>query len=263
MRESWDRRIHRAEQLAAADNPAASLLHFYAGLLRWQRTLADSLADRRTVASAGSLPRDLIAIRAHATTLLRTVSDTGPDPLVLEARRLLAGPEHALDDLLLEYWRDPSDRQFFAKATLQPYAQWLRETGVEPVRTERARTDNRCPFCGGAPQLSVLQAPPENPIEGGGRSLLCSMCLSAWPFRRVLCPHCAEDDERQLGYFQSPAFDHIRLDVCETCHHYLKTIDLTRCGLAVPIVDEVAAATFDLWAREHGYEKIELNLVGL
>jgi formate dehydrogenase maturation protein FdhE len=43
----------------------------------------------------------------------------------------------------------------------------------------------------------------------------------------------------------------------------LKTIDLGRLGLAVPLVDEVAGATLDVWARSHGYEKIELNLVGL
>jgi formate dehydrogenase maturation protein FdhE len=29
------------------------------------------------------------------------------------------------------------------------------------------------------------------------------------------------------------------------------------------VVDEVAAAALDVWAREHGYAKIELNLVGL
>jgi formate dehydrogenase maturation protein FdhE len=31
----------------------------------------------------------------------------------------------------------------------------------------------------------------------------------------------------------------------------------------VPIVDEVASAPLDVWAIEHGYTKIELNLVGL
>ena len=45
--------------------------------------------------------------------------------------------------------------------------------------------------------------------------------------------------------------------------HYLKTVDLTRQGNAVPLVDEVAGAPLDLWAREHGYHKIELNLIGL
>jgi formate dehydrogenase maturation protein FdhE len=40
-------------------------------------------------------------------------------------------------------------------------------------------------------------------------------------------------------------------------------VDLTRLGFAIPLVDEVAAAALDVWANEHGYAKIELNLVGL
>ena len=57
--------------------------------------------------------------------------------------------------------------------------------------------------------------------------------------------------------------DMLRVDACDTCRRYLKTIDLTRLGIAVPVVDEVAGAPLDLWALERGYEKIELNLVGL
>jgi len=53
------------------------------------------------------------------------------------------------------------------------------------------------------------------------------------------------------------------VDACDTCKRYLKTVDLTRLGLAVPLVDEVAGAPLDVWARERGYEKLELNLVGL
>jgi len=34
-------------------------------------------------------------------------------------------------------------------------------------------------------------------------------------------------------------------------------------GVAVPLVDEVAGAPLDVWASDHGYVKIELNLVGL
>jgi formate dehydrogenase maturation protein FdhE len=40
-------------------------------------------------------------------------------------------------------------------------------------------------------------------------------------------------------------------------------VDLTRLGHAQPLVDEVAAAPLDLWAVEHGYTKIALNLIGL
>jgi formate dehydrogenase maturation protein FdhE len=55
----------------------------------------------------------------------------------------------------------------------------------------------------------------------------------------------------------------VRIEACDTCKHYLKGVDLTRLGFAVPIVDEIDAASLDLWAREHGYKKIELNLVGI
>ena len=84
-----------------------------------------------------------------------------------------------------------------------------------------------------------------------------------WPFCRVLCASCGEEDEHKLGYFIRRSTRHLRVDACDTCHRYLKTVDLTRLGVAVPLVDEVAGAPLDLWAREQGYEKIELNLVGL
>ena len=56
---------------------------------------------------------------------------------------------------------------------------------------------------------------------------------------------------------------HVRVEACDTCKRYLKSVDLTTNGLAVPVVDEIAAAPLDLWAAEHGYQKIELNLLGL
>jgi formate dehydrogenase accessory protein FdhE len=127
-----------------------------------------------------------------------------------------------------------------------------------------AKGPNRCPRCGGAPQLSILETAGSASAEGSSsRLLMCATCLTHWSFRRVLCPHCGEEDERRLGYFQSAAFEHLRVDACESCHRYLKSIDLGKLGLAVPLVDEVAGAPLDLWARERGYEKIELNLVGL
>jgi formate dehydrogenase maturation protein FdhE len=78
-----------------------------------------------------------------------------------------------------------------------------------------------------------------------------------------MCPSCGSEDERTLGYYLSPTWPHVRVETCDQCGRYLKGIDLGRSGLAVPLVDEVAAASLDLWASEHGYEKIELNLVGL
>jgi FdhE protein len=34
-------------------------------------------------------------------------------------------------------------------------------------------------------------------------------------------------------------------------------------GLAVPEVDEIAAVSLNLWAEDHGYAKLQLNLLGM
>jgi FdhE protein len=40
-------------------------------------------------------------------------------------------------------------------------------------------------------------------------------------------------------------------------------VDLTKDGFAVPEVDEIATVSLNLWAEEHGYMKIETNLLGM
>lgn len=263
MRETWRRRVQRAEELSAVDSASNSLIAFYAALLRVQEDLYEHLSTLSNWQPTGTLDCDLPAFRARLPPILRAVANAAPETLALEARELLGAEAGRLDQMLLSFWQAPSDRQFFAKAIVQPYAQWLAEHDVTPVGRGLSRADNRCPFCGGTPQLSMLRGVSDSPLEGGGRALQCATCLSAWPFRRVLCPHCGEEDERKLGYFHSPTFDHLRVETCETCKHYLTGVDLTRLGVAVPIVDEVTNATLDVWAGEQGFVKIELNLVGL
>jgi len=263
MRETWRRRVQRAEALSVPGSPSQELVAFYAELLRGQRDVYEHLSGLRDWRPSGSFERDLPAFKSQLPAVLAAVAHAAPESLANEARQLLATRGRGLDESLLAFWQAPSDLDFFAKAIVQPYADRLAATGVAPVGRDIPRADNRCPFCGGRPQLSVLSSGGDSTLEGGGRALQCATCLTTWPFRRVLCAHCGEEDERKLGYFQSPAFDHVRVEACDTCAHYLKRIDLTRLGVAVPLVDEVASAPLDAWAIEHGYVKIELNLIGL
>ena len=114
----------------------------------------------------------------------------------------------------------------------------------------------------GQAQVSCLLM-NESSSDGGGRDLICSTCLTVWPFRRVVCANCREERPAKLAYFQASQYDYVRLEACDSCGYYIKGVDLTRFGFADPVVDEVAAAPLDLWARDQGYQKIELNLVGL
>ena len=260
MTDSWTRRIRRADELASSEEDSAALLRFYTKLLRVQKEIHDDLGSAANPPVSGSLEPDLPALRPHVSKLLQLAASSGPDRLAGESRHFLHASEATVDVMLRRYWRAPSDREFFPKALLQPYASLLADRGARPADRGLPQAPNRCPFCAGGPQLSVLHG---RDGQSEGRSLLCSLCLGMWPFRRVVCAGCGEENEPRLGYFHSPSYDHVRIEGCDTCRTYLKGIDLSRLGIAEPLVDEVAAAALDVWARERGYIKIELNLVGL
>jgi len=259
--ESWDTRVKRAEELAHESGPTKEILTFYAKLLQSQKEVDEFLRSRRGWLPSGSLVEDLPVVRECSSIVLRTVEGNGPPPLADEARSLLSAAG-SVDELLLAYWQSPSDTQFFAKAILQPYMRWLAESGGHPFDRGFEGIEWRCPFCSGLPQVSFLKI-KEATSESGNRDLVCATCTVNWSFRRVACAYCGEERPTKLGYFHTPEYDHIRIEACDTCKHYIKGVDLTRLGFAIPLVDEVAAAALDIWAHEHGYRKIELNLVGL
>jgi FdhE protein len=89
------------------------------------------------------------------------------------------------------------------------------------------------------------------------------MCATEWAYGRILCPACGNENVEQLAVYSSPQFDHVRVEGCDACRHYIKTVDLTRNGLAIPVVDELATIPLNLWAQERGYVKLQANLLGI
>ena len=129
---------------------------------------------------------------------------------------------------------------------LQPHLEWLAATVMQAIEGELdAWEQGCCPACGGWPDLAVLLGEPAT------RSLVCGRCGSAWPFRRVGCPFCG-DLERQVYY---PSDDgKARLDACESCRRYLKTLEgryLT--GGLDPHVTRLATIAMDVAALKAGY----------
>jgi len=145
---------------------------------------------------------------------------------------------------------------FCAQAFLQPYAELLADQADMPTLAVRRPT---CPFCGSPPLVGVLRQEG----DGAKRSLVCSFCRTEWDYLRIACPACEESREEKLRVYTTSAFDCVRVDACETCRAYIKTIDLTQNGLAVPEVDELATTPLSLWAGEQGYKKVTGNIIGL
>jgi formate dehydrogenase maturation protein FdhE len=199
----WERRIRRAEQLAADHGPAASLLTFYARVLRQQRALYDALP--RTGGLSGSLARDAEQVGGTALPLVRDVEAHGPPPLADEARALIAGGVSQITERLIAYSSEPSDRDFFAKAILQAYGECLANAAIVRVDRRGIPADNRCPVCSGAPQLSFLEPTTAIAGDGGGRSLLCAG--SRAPPRRCVrdVPSLREDGRPHEAGFRGAA----------------------------------------------------------
>jgi formate dehydrogenase accessory protein FdhE len=157
---------------------------------------------------------------------------------------------------------------FALEAVLQPIAERLaaarqdelvRGVRLQPDRGSGGATHPRCPVCGGAPVVGVLRE------EGHGarRRLVCGLCLTEWDYLRVVCVKCGEQRFEALPVFSAEQCPHARVDACDTCRSYLKTIDATRDGRAIPVVDDLATLALDLWAREQGYARVRTNLVGI
>ncbi|HYL34921.1 MAG TPA: formate dehydrogenase accessory protein FdhE [Bryobacteraceae bacterium] len=253
MTHSLDDRIARASQLALRSPAAAGLLEFYIELARFQKPVLESLRrDGET---------DVRSLARYLPALIQLVQRKGTEQLASFGVEHLLEPA-AQQNLLVSSWEgrandlaaNPAGR-FFARVVLQPYAEYLASRG--DVRPDGA--GSACPFCNSRPLAGVLRGEG----EGAKRSLLCSLCSTEWPFRRVLCPNCGEGNQNKLPIYTAQQFAWMRVDACDTCQTYLKSVDLTKDGHAVPVVDEIATVALNIWAEEHGYSKLEANLLGM
>lgn len=259
----WESRLRRAQQLATVYPFAAEGLRFYGAVAGFQQSLYEGLPGAERIARPpGSLREELEPVRLLPafSRFLSFVQQIAPPPLANSAAELGAAGggrrEGALTDLLQETGPSDPAEALLAWAFLQPYAEHLADH-TEPLEVEHAPP--RCPLCSGAPLAGVLR--PQG--DGGRRSLICSLCAIEWGFRRILCPSCGEEAVDKLPIYVAEELPHVRVEACDTCHRYIKTIDMTKEGRAVPAVDELAAIPLSLWAAEKGYEKLHPNLLGV
>lgn len=266
----WDERVRRAEKLSAAYPFAAEILRFYVRVLKFQRDLyariEQASGSERLERRGGSLrdELDLMMLLPSFRPLLNLVEHSAPPPLAASARELAARGSEEWVGLLTSWWAgsageaaDPDDAaRFCARAFLAPYAEFLAAHTQFPVLDATPRI---CPLCSALPQLGVLR--PEG--DGTRRSLVCSCCATEWTFGRLQCAACGQGDETKLATYIAEDFSHVRVEACDICRAYIKTVDLSKNGHAVPVVDEIAAIPLDLWAREQGYTKLRTNLMGM
>jgi FdhE protein len=143
---------------------------------------------------------------------------------------------------------DPDTLAYLLRTVLSPFFEkWAR-----PYRgwvETAAWRHGLCPVCGSEPGMARLAH------DDGRRSLVCSLCRTEWVFDRLRCPFCESDDQLQFRHFSVDGDEAHRVDCCDRCQRYLKTVDERALGRpANLLVEEVITAHLDVLAREQGYQ---------
>jgi FdhE protein len=106
-----------------------------------------------------------------------------------------------------------------------------------------------CPVCSKEPKIAELRE------EEGFRYLYCNQCGFEWNYLRIKCPFCGNEDQQELAYFTIEGEEKYRVDVCNNCERYIKTVDFRKTTERANLdVEDIATLHLDILASEEGYE---------
>jgi FdhE protein len=106
-----------------------------------------------------------------------------------------------------------------------------------------------CPICGSSPDMSELK-------ENGQRYLICSFCDFQWPWERLKCPFCENSDHKKLHYLYAEGQETYRIDLCDKCKQYIKTVDSRKLDHEpCPELEDITTLHLDILASDRGYKK--------
>ncbi len=114
-----------------------------------------------------------------------------------------------------------------------------------------------CPVCAHEPDMAKFER------EAGRRILHCPLCDSEWAFRRLQCPFCLNDDQNSLRFFFVDQKSPYRVDVCDECGRYMKTVDERKLEEGQKVrfaVEDMATIDLDMAAWEEGFRKPYLHV---
>lgn len=222
-----------------------------------------TVADFRIDATAGErLLKALCELIVAHDTQIKTSAAAVTEALssgALRTQDLFTGLLHSNDRLLRDtaaaIGAESTALAFLAYHSLQPSLELCAVQLATYLDSEAVWRKGHCPVCGSAPGFAVLG-------NEGRRMLSCSFCRHQWRASRVICAFCENTQSDQLHYFFAEKEKDLRVDVCDRCHQYLKSVDAREASRPVfPPLEQVASLHLDMIAVEKGYQGgVDLNL---
>lgn len=107
-----------------------------------------------------------------------------------------------------------------------------------------------CPICGSAPCMALFGK------DGGKRYVLCPFCGHEWRIQRLICPFCGNNDHKTLHYFFADGNEGYRVDLCDQCHQYIKTVDSRNLDYEpVLALEDMVTLHLDILASQQGFHR--------
>jgi FdhE protein len=211
----------------------------------------------------GDLPIDLESSGNLFHSLCRLASAANPHMAaqVEKIDRNLLNGTLDLEALLAENWNEQMIGQAAADLGLDSHALLFlvassAKPSIEAAREQLCRDldletwrKSCCPVCGSRPTLSLLKG------DAGMRYSLCSYCGCEWRIDRLSCPVCGGRDQDSLEYFHGEGEEACRMDLCDACRHYIKTIDYRILEESDPCLEDLATLHLDVLAVQKGYRR--------
>jgi FdhE protein len=107
-----------------------------------------------------------------------------------------------------------------------------------------------CPVCGDWPILGELRGRDKT------RYLRCGRCGMGWKFRRLQCLWCGNTNQKELSFLFDPDHPTWRVDVCDYCQGYIKTlITFDPLEAEMLLVHDLETMFMDHMAAAEGYKR--------
>jgi len=156
-----------------------------------------------------------------------------------DAQGLLAGREAEENIDLID---------LFTEESLRPELEIIAEKYGEIVGKSNW-SEGYCPICGKEPKIGEIREE-----EDGKRYLFCHQCGCKWHFHRIKCPFCGNEEQHSLAYFEVEGEERYRVDVCNKCRRYIKTVELPKSSEEPNLdVEDIATLHLDMIAYDEGY----------
>lgn len=139
---------------------------------------------------------------------------------------------------------------FLVKNTLAPLVEKYSEF-INPSIDFNSWESGCCPICGHPPGLAELR----KTSSGRQRYLFCSLCHISWPFQRLKCPYCDNTEDRETEFLSFPDEENFRVDVCNYCKSYIKTVLNNNADLS-PVLLDWSSQNVDDSAIQKGYKRV-------